>query len=464
MPGDDRNSVMFQRRTFTQCDSLTIGGSVAARMSRDKMVNATPVEPPRTRTLRHEISLRSLLTIVAIGVALWLTTKIWPILLLIVIALVLAGTFSPLVAWLERHRVPRALGLGLILLGLIGMVVGLVALIVPAFVVQVDSVVQSAPELRRQLADLIIRVPVLSGSAQQLLETGPSGVISTIGDHALTYAGTAVQSLFYSLITVVLAFYLLADHERVQGFFFALLPRNYHLRSARVLLDMETIVGGYVRGQLLTSFLIGAFTFVTLTVAGVPNAFALAVFAAAADLIPLVGAVLAVIVPTLASISSGTTVVIGVFIALFIYNQIENHILIPRVYGQTMRLSPVAVLIALLIGGQLLGLIGALLALPLAAGIRVLVEDLRIALPGEQPGEETERAAEKEAEARYQTETAGASAMESAVLATAMAEQQQQDEQLTVGQVETPVEERGDDGAFEGRDGTTPASLPNPAR
>ena len=428
------------------------------------MVNAPPIQPPRTRTLRHELSMRSLLSIVAIGFALWLTTRIWPILLLIVVALVLAGTFSPLVAWLERRHVPRALGLGFILLGLVGTVVGLVALIVPAFVVQVDSVVQSAPELRRQLADLVIRVPFLSGSAQQFLEAEPSGVISTIGERALTYAATAVQSLFYSLITVVLAFYLLADHERVQGFFFALLPRHYHLRSARVLLDMETIVGGYVRGQLLTSFLIGAFTFVTLVVAGVPNAFALAVFAAAADLVPLVGAVLAVIVPTLASFSSGTSVVIGVFIALFIYNQIENHILIPRVYGQTMRLSPVAVLIALLIGGQLLGLIGALLALPLAAGIRVLVEDLRISLPGEQTGEASERATDAEAEARYQTETKGASAVESAVLATAMAEQQQQEERLAVGQVETPIEERGDDGACEGHDGTASTSLPNPAR
>ncbi|HEY8599661.1 MAG TPA: AI-2E family transporter [Thermomicrobiales bacterium] len=408
--------------------------------------------------------MRSLLSIVALGLALWLTTKIWTILLLIIIALVLAGTFSPLVAWLERRRVPRALGLGLILLGLIGSVVGLVALIVPAFIVQVDSVVQSAPELRRQLADLIVRVPLLSGSAQQILETEPSGVINTFGERALTYAGTAVQSLVYGLVTVVLAFYLLADHERVQGFFFALLPRHYHLRSARVLLDMETIVGGYVRGQLLTSFMIGAVTFITLVVAGVPNAFALAVFAAAVDLIPLVGAVLAVIVPTIASFSSGPTVIIGVFITLFIYNQIENHIVIPRVYGQTMRLSPVAVLVALLIGGQLLGLIGALLALPIAAGIRVLVEDLRISLPGEQPGEATERATDREAEARYQTETAGASAVESAVLATAIAEQQQQEEQLAVGQVETPVEERGDDGAFEGRDGSAPASLPNPAR
>lgn len=428
------------------------------------MADQTRREEQRVRTTRHEISWRSLLSIVGLGLGLWLIVRIWPIILIIVIALILAGTFSPVVAWLERRRVPRALGLGLILLGLVGTVVGLVALIVPALVGQITDAAENAPELRRQLADFMAGIPLLDARAQQIRDTEPSSFLATIGERGLGYAGVAVQALTYGLITVVLAFYLLADHERVQGFLFALLPRNYHLRTARILLDMETIVGGYVRGQALTSFLIGTFTFITLTIAGVPNAFALAVFAAAADLVPLVGAIIAVILPTLASLAQGPTIALGVFAALFVYNQIENHIIIPRVYGKTMRLSPVAVLVALLIGGQLLGLIGALLALPLAAGLRVLVEDLRIDLPGEQPGEETERAADDDAEARYQAQTEGASAVEAAVLATALAEQLQQDEKLTVGQLETPIEERGDDGTFEDRNGTAPGSLPNPAR
>lgn len=414
--------------------------------------------------VRHELSWRSLLSIVVLGFGLWLLVRIWPIILIIVVALVLAGTLSPLVGWLERHRVPRALGLGMILLGLVGAVVGLAALIIPAFAGQVSAAVESAPAFRQRLADFMASIPILADRAQQVREAQPSSLLNGIEQHALGFAGAAAQLLAYGLITVVLAFYLLADHERVQGFFFALLPRSYHLRTARVLLDMETIVGGYVRGQALTSLLIGIFTFVTLAIAGVPNAFALAIFAAAVDLIPLVGAILAVIPPALVSLSQGPTVALGVFIALLIYNQIENHIIIPRVYGQTMRLSPVAVLIALLIGGQLLGLLGALLALPIAAGIRVLIEDMRIELPGEQPGERTERASDDDAEARYHAETAGATAVEAVVIANALAEQMQQDEALTVGQIETPIEERGDDETFEGRDGTAPASLPNPAR
>lgn len=420
-----------------------------------------PIQPERL--VRHEISWRSLLSIVALGFGIVLLIRIWPIVLIIVVALVLAGTFSPIVAWLERRRVPRTLGLALILLGLIGAVVGLAALIVPTLAAQVATTVEGAPEVRRQVADFMAGIPFLAERAQQIREAQPSSILGGIEDRALEYASAAAQMLTYGLATVVLAFYLLADHERVQGFLFALLPRGYHLRTARVLLDMETIVGGYVRGQALTSLLIGIFTFITLAIAGVPNAFAFAVFAALADLIPLVGAILAVSLPTLVSLAEGPTVALGVFIALFLYNQVENHLIIPRVYGKTMRLSPVAVLIALLIGGQLLGLLGALLALPIAAGIRVLVEDMRIELPGEQPGEASERAADDDAEERYQQETAGATAVEAAVLATTIAEQMQIEETLTVGQIETPIEERGDDGAFEGRDGTAPGSLPNPA-
>ena len=117
--------------------------------------------------------------------------------------------------------------------------------------------------------------------------------------------------------------------------------------------------------------------------------------------------------------------------------------LIPRIYGQSLRLSSLAVVVALLIGGELLGIVGALLALPLAAGLRVVVEQLRIDLPGEQPGEAAQRGLDAEAEAAYAEQTAGVSARDAAVLATAMAEQEQDEALSVTGRVETPVEEDG---------------------
>jgi hypothetical protein len=123
---------------------------------------------------------------------------------------------------------------------------------------------------------------------------------------------------------------------------------------------------------------------------------------------------------------------------------VESHVLIPRIYGQTLRLSPLAVLVALLIGGQLLGIVGALLALPIAASLRVLIEQLRIDLPGEQPGERAQRTLDAAAEAAYAAQTVGVSARAASGLATVMAEQAQEEQQAASGAVEIPIEERGD--------------------
>ncbi len=415
-----------------------------------------PSDDRRIRTIRHELSLRSLCSVLAIAAGLWLLLRLWEIILLLVIALVLAGTVSPLVGWLERRRVKRTIALGVVLLALVVAVAGLGALVLPARVAQVHGLVAGAPTIQGRLADALAGVPVLAGGAAAVRGAQPARLLEPLGAYALTLAGAVAQVLVLGLTTVVLAFYLLADHERVKGFAFALLPRRFHLRVARILVDMETVVGGYVRGQALTSLLIGVFVFVVLWFAGTPNPLALAVFAAFADLIPFIGGALALAPAVLATLSQGALPAALVGAAIVAYHQVESHLLIPRIYGQTLRLSPLAVLIALLVGGQLLGIVGALLALPLAAGLRVLVEQLRIDLPGELPGEAAQRATDARAEASYAEQAEGSSALEAAGMATALAEELQDEQQAATGRVEVPVEERGDPPR-------TPP-LPNPAR
>ncbi len=402
--------------------------------------------PPRAIRLTHELSLRAIVSVLAVAVGVWLLLRLWPVLLLLVIALVLATALSPAVAWLERRRIPRPVALGLILMALVLAIVGLAALVIPAFAGQVGDLVTAIPAIQAQLADFVAGIPTLADRADAIRTAQPAHLLEPLGASALAFAGAAAQVIFLSLTVVVLAFYLVADHERVQGFAFALLPRRYHLRTARVLLEMGTVVGGYVRGQALTSLLIGVFTFCVLAVLGVPHALALAVFAAFADLIPLIGAFLAVLPPALAALALGPGVALVVLIALVLYHQLESHVIIPRVYGQVLRLSPLAVLVALLVGGELLGIVGALLALPLAAGVRVLVEQLRIDLPGEQPGEAAQRAADAEAEATYLAQASGSSAAESAAIATNLAEEMQEAIRDETGMVESPIEDRDEQG------------------
>ncbi|MGI8858221.1 MAG: AI-2E family transporter [Thermomicrobiales bacterium] len=408
------------------------------------MIESNRRDDGPVRMVRHEIAPRSIITILAIIGGILLVARLWQIVLMLVIALVLAGTFSPVVTWLERHRVPRSLALGLILVALLGFIIGLGALIIPAFIHQFGTLSTDAPRIQARLADFAARVPPLAGQADAIRSAQPNRLFAPIGAYALKSAGTVANLVVLGGTTIVIAFYLIADHERVQGFAFALIPRRYHIRTARVLLDMETVVGGYMRGQAITSLCIGVFAFILLRVTGVPAALPLAILAAFSDLIPLIGGVLAVAPSVLFALTIGPAQAVIVLVALVVYQQFESHLLLPRVYGQSLRLSPLAVIVALLVGGTLLGIVGALLALPMAAGIRVLIENYRIELPGDQPGEKEERAEEAHAEAVYAEQSQGTSAVKAGMMATEIAEQLQEVNQEETGEAEIPIEERHD--------------------
>src|SRR5262249_11495623 len=158
------------------------------------------------------------------------------------------------------------------------------------------------------------------------------------------------------------------------------------------------IVGGYMRGQVITSVAITVFTFGVLSAFRVDDALALAMFAGLTDVIPFVGGYIAG-APALSAASSSGRGARGPVAALRVaYQEFESRILVPRVYGRTLRLSPAMVLLALLIGGTLLGILGALLALPIAAGAQMLVRELRVELPGDDAGIDKARARDEKVE------------------------------------------------------------------
>ena len=401
-------------------------------------------ERPRARTVQIAIPIRTALTLVAIGVgivlALWALAKVWQVALILTVALVLAGTLSPFVDWLERHRVRRGIALAATLALMIGALVGIGFLIIPAMINEGKQLAADAPNIQRRLAAYAANIPPLASHANGIRDAQPGEFLAPLRGSFVTYAKSAFEFVTYLVTTVALAFYLIADRERVRGFFFALIPRQHHVRTARLLLALETIVGGYVRGQALTSAMIGGFVYVLLLVMGVPNALIIAVFAGLTDLIPYIGPVLATAPAVLFTLSKGVTQAVIVLVALVLYEEFESRIIIPRVYGKTMRLSPVAVTIALLAGGKLLGVVGALIALPIAAGIRATVEQLRIDLPGEEPGEPEERAREERITTRYLRRTDGASAVRAADLATAIADDLEEEREARTGRAEAPVE------------------------
>ena len=208
----------------------------------------------------------------------------------------------------------------------------------------------------------------------------------------------------------------------MQGALYALVPRRFHVRTARVLISLEAIVGGYIRGQVITSVLIAVFTFVLLTVLRVPNALALAAFAGFTDVIPFVGGILATAPAVLASLSRGPGVTIAILVLMVAYQEFESRFLIPRIYGRTLKLPSAGVLVALLIGGRLGGVFGALFALPIAAALVSIVKESRVELPGDATMDPAQQKADARAERTYARRTEGANPTEAAQAALEVAE------------------------------------------
>jgi predicted PurR-regulated permease PerM len=199
----------------------------------------------------------------------------------------------------------------------------------------------------------------------------------------LGLSGTAV-SLTKSVITAVVAtvtiafmtFFMLLEGKAWTERFYGLLPEHSRPRWRRVGHDIYRTVGGYVTGNLLISVIAGVSSAIVLLLMGVPYAVALGLLVAVLDLIPLAGATIAGIV--VVGVSFLHSIPAGIVVAVFIvvYQQLENHFLQPVIYGRTVQLSPLAVLISVLVGAELAGILGALAAIPVAGAIQVVIREL----------------------------------------------------------------------------------------
>lgn len=378
--------------------------------------------PAATKSLvRFEIAPRTIVWILATIAGVWLFIQLRAIVLLLVVALVLAGTFNPLVEWMERRGLKRIYALTLLFVGLLLVSALLIFLTVPPFIEQVGRIAREIPHQRDQLVVLLLQHEATAPLARAAQSARLEEAFARLQNGLVGYAPQAIKALGLAVTTLFLSFYLLADGKRSLGALYALVPRDYHMRLARIIQNLETIVGGYMRGQLITSVSIGGFTFLLLVICGVPNALSIALFATLADVIPFIGGLLATAPAVLSGLAVSVPTAVVVLIALFIYQEFENRILVPRVYGHVLRLAPAAVVLALLAGAILAGIIGALLALPIAAGLQMMLAELKVEMPGDDSTDRTALARDAKIEATYERMSAGASAPEAGQIARDLA-------------------------------------------
>lgn len=373
-------------------------------------------DPPLQR-LRVELAPKTIGLVLAVVGALWMLARLTAVIEVIVVALVLVGTFEPIVAWLEKRGLPRGRALVLVFVVCGLAFTGLVLLMVPPLVAQLVDLLGNAPKVRGEL------VKSLQGRhwAKPVIESLREMPVENLGTRAGTalvgYGTKLLEFIGYGLSTLFLAIYLLADPTRSKGIIYSLVPRPHHVKMAKILIELKLIVGGYMRGQLITSLAVSVFVFIVLTILGADNALAIALFAGVTDIIPFVGGYIASTPVVVAATPHGTTATIIVLVLMIIYQEFESRILVPRVYGRVLRLPPAIVLVALLVGGTLAGIIGALLALPIAAGLQMLLRELRFDLPGESPVAGDTEELDKHASRVYEQLAEGVPARDAVVIA-----------------------------------------------
>ncbi len=320
---------------------------------------------------------------------------------LFLIAVFFAIAITPAVNWLNRHRVPRWVAILLVYLSIAASIFGIGLLIVPPVVNGVSDISDDLPgyvdDLRHNqtFRDYDNRYHITDKLREQAQE-----LPNKLGDAAGTLRDVTVGvfNRFVQLFSIlVITFFLVKDGSRLLNFLYRQAPPERARRLQRIAADISDAIAGYVFGNFVISILAGLVTYVTLRILGVPFAVPLAILFGFFDLIPLVGAtlggILVGIVVALVAFPVGLIVWAAV---LILYQQVENNLIQPYVYGRAVELHPLIVIAAILIGAALLGVLGALMAIPAAAAVQAVVRDYWRFTHGEEP---PPRSAEAPAEA-----------------------------------------------------------------
>jgi predicted PurR-regulated permease PerM len=331
-----------------------------------------------TRTVVRLV-LAVLLTTLAVALALWLVYRLQTIIVWGILALFLAVALQPSVNWLARRRVPRTLAILLMYLVVFILLAGVGALVGPPLVQQ-GSQLLHALEKPGGLAAVLQGVlgPLgLGGLVEKFtpqLNAIPGQLAGSLGSVPTVAAGT-VSSISALLSVGVLAFFFLHEGAGLVESAARLAPEDHRPRVRRVLDRSGDAISGYIRGNLLISVIAGASALVGMLLLGVPYALPLAVLLAVVDLIPMVGVTLGAIPVILAALSVSPIKGLIMLVYIIIYSQIESNVLNPLIYGRSDELPALTVFVAFLIGSVLWGILGALIAIPAANIIRILIRE-----------------------------------------------------------------------------------------
>ncbi len=326
---------------------------------------------------RVEITLKSILIFFAVLAGIFLIYYTRDILAILFISLIIVATLSPIADYLTKYLKYRVISVLIIyLVGLIALS-GLVAALVPALSQQTQEIVSNFPSYTDQIPWLRDFGQLIKD--QFLADANVSSLTEYITQSSLQifqFTGSVIGIIASLLVIIVISFYGLISEDNIKGELKKYIETHFNKRYWQIINKIYSKLGTWLRSQILLAVIIGLITGLGLYLLSVPHALLLGVLAGVLEIIPVLGPVIASIPAIIIGLAVSPLIGLAVLVLYVVVHQVESYVLVPKVMERALGLSPVLILTALLIGGKLGGIVGAIIAVPLASAITILVLEI----------------------------------------------------------------------------------------
>jgi predicted PurR-regulated permease PerM len=330
----------------------------------------------RDKRVTIEFSFNTLFWVLGIILSIWLVLQIKEILVSVLLAFILAMAIAPVVDYFQKKKIPRPLSISVIYLLIVGLIILIFRLIIPPVISQLGGIYQHR-------MDYIDTVAGYFGSISGPVKANSIAILNRIGN---SFAGADFSGIFSSargilgglvdaILVFVLSFYFLLSKRGPENLITGYLPKKHQKRTISIYRKISKKMSYWLRGQVFLGLIIFAVNWIGLSIFHVNYALTLAIISGLLEVLPVIGPWIAGILAVTVALTQSPFLALIVAAWYLVVQQLENHIIVPQVMKKSLGISPVVVILAILIGGNLLGIIGILISVPVASAIGILLEE-----------------------------------------------------------------------------------------
>lgn len=302
----------------------------------------------------------------------WFVFEMRNILVALFISYIIMAALSPLVELLRSYKIPKALAVTISYLGALMIVVLLIVPLVPFFVSQIQSLLIDFPLYIDKTAR-ILGITLDNNKLQGIV----ASEFESIGKNAFSLTTKVFGGIISLLTILVVSFYLMLDHRKLKEGIASWFSEGHKKDVLETMVLVEEKLGAWVRGQIVLCIFIGVLTWVVLTALGVPFALPLAVIAGLLEVIPTIGPIVSAVPSVIVTLAVAPHLTLFVIVAYFLIQLVENNFLVPKIMQKAVGLNPIVIIIGVILGGEVMGILGALLSVPFISMIVILIHSLK---------------------------------------------------------------------------------------